>query len=95
MRAGRIVLCRRLLYRLGKTYETPTFGLTTIRHDDVVIPVVEQVVLERAFGRLLRCGASRRHAARGRARLAAGACRLHDRLGVVAPERDDDHPNTD
>lgn len=43
-----------MLYRLGNTYEKPTFGITTVRHDGRVIPVIEQVVLERPFCRLLR-----------------------------------------
>jgi len=43
-----------MLYRLGKTYEKPSFGITAVRHDGAFIPVVEEVVLDRAFCRLVR-----------------------------------------
>nr|WP_315593757.1 polyhydroxyalkanoate depolymerase [uncultured Cupriavidus sp.] len=43
-----------MLYRLGTTWEKPTFGITAVQHDSHVIPVVEQVVLEKPFCRLLR-----------------------------------------
>ncbi|MFJ4292329.1 polyhydroxyalkanoate depolymerase [Cupriavidus sp. NPDC089707] len=43
-----------ILYRLGKTWEKPTFGIAAIEHDGHAIPVVEQVVLEKPFCRLLR-----------------------------------------
>ncbi len=43
-----------MLCRLGKAYETPTFGITTVQHNGDNIPVLEQVVLEDPFCRLLR-----------------------------------------
>jgi len=43
-----------MLYRLGKTYDKPRFGITAVEHDGCVIPVLEQVVQESAFCRLLR-----------------------------------------
>jgi poly(3-hydroxybutyrate) depolymerase len=46
-----------MLYRLGKTYDKPTFGIAAVQHNGRVIPVVEQVVLDRAFCRLLRFAA--------------------------------------
>jgi poly(3-hydroxybutyrate) depolymerase len=43
-----------MLYRLGKAYDTPGFGIAAVEHNGCVIPVVEQVVRESAFCRLLR-----------------------------------------
>lgn len=43
-----------MLYRLGRTCENPTFAITAVQHDGHVIPVLEQVVLEEPFCRLLR-----------------------------------------
>lgn len=43
-----------MLYRLGQTYDKPGFGIAAVEHNGCVIPVVEEVVLERAFCRLLR-----------------------------------------
>ncbi|MDW3686725.1 polyhydroxyalkanoate depolymerase [Cupriavidus sp. CV2] len=43
-----------MLYRLGKTYGKPAFGITAFDADGRVVAVDEQVVLERPFCRLLR-----------------------------------------
>ncbi len=43
-----------MLYRFGKPSDKPMFGIAAVRHNGRVIPVVEQVVLERPFCRLLR-----------------------------------------
>jgi poly(3-hydroxybutyrate) depolymerase len=43
-----------LLYRLGKEYEKPVFGIDAVRVRDATVAVVEEVVLERPFCRLLR-----------------------------------------
>jgi poly(3-hydroxybutyrate) depolymerase len=43
-----------LLYRLGKTYEKPTFDITEVAVAGARVPVVEQVVLDKPFCRLLR-----------------------------------------
>ena len=43
-----------LLYRLGKEYEKPHFGIDHIVRDGRSIPVVQQTVLELPFCRLLR-----------------------------------------
>ncbi|MFC4521425.1 hypothetical protein [Cupriavidus pinatubonensis] len=43
-----------MLYRLGQTWDKPGFGIAAVDHNGCVIPVVEQIVLERAFCRLLR-----------------------------------------
>ncbi len=42
-----------LVHRLGKEYEKPAFGLTTTTVDGVDIPVVERVLLEKPFCKLL------------------------------------------
>jgi len=42
-----------LLHRLGKHYERPEFGLRSVEIDDVEVPVVEEIVLEKPFCRLL------------------------------------------
>ena len=42
-----------LLHRLGKHYEKPEFGLRSIQIDGVAVPVVEEIVLEKPFCRLL------------------------------------------
>ena len=42
-----------LLYRLGKHYEKPEFGLRSIEIDGVDVPVVEEIALEKPFCRLL------------------------------------------
>ena len=43
-----------LLYRLGKDYEKPEFGIHQIEVEGLSIPVVERVALEKPFCRLLR-----------------------------------------
>jgi len=43
-----------LLYRLSKTYEKPGFDIREVEEDGRKIPVVEQIVLEKPFCRLLR-----------------------------------------
>ena len=43
-----------LMYRLGKEYEKPEFGIHQIDVEGVAIPVVERVALEKPFCRLLR-----------------------------------------
>ncbi len=43
-----------LLYRLGKDYEKPEFGIHQIDVEGLSIPVVERVALEKPFCRLLR-----------------------------------------
>lgn len=42
------------LYRLGQGNDNPGFSIAAVEHNGCVLPVVEQVVLERAFCRLLR-----------------------------------------
>ncbi len=43
-----------LLYRLGKSYEKPAFGITEVAVDGAKVPIVEQTVLDKPFCRLLR-----------------------------------------
>jgi poly(3-hydroxybutyrate) depolymerase len=43
-----------LLYRLGKTYHKPAFGITEVEAHGAKVAVVEQTVLETPFCRLLR-----------------------------------------
>ena len=43
-----------LMYRLGKEYEKPEFGIHQIEVEGVPIPVVERVEIEKPFCRLLR-----------------------------------------
>ena len=43
-----------LMYRLGKEYEKPEFGIHQIEVEGLAIPVVERVALEKPFCRLLR-----------------------------------------
>ncbi|MFT4178537.1 MAG: polyhydroxyalkanoate depolymerase [Thermomonas sp.] len=43
-----------LMYRLGKDYEKPEFGIHQIEVEGLSIPVVERVALEKPFCRLLR-----------------------------------------
>ncbi|WP_240126286.1 polyhydroxyalkanoate depolymerase [Thermomonas alba] len=52
--AQRTAAAFELLYRLGKDYEKPAFGIHQIEVDGVPIPVVERVELEKPFCRLLR-----------------------------------------
>ena len=43
-----------LMYRLGKDYEKPEFGIHQVEVDGVAVPVVERVALDKPFCRLLR-----------------------------------------
>ncbi|WP_454743852.1 polyhydroxyalkanoate depolymerase [Cupriavidus necator] len=43
-----------LLYRFGKAYEKPEFNIKAVEQEGRTIPVVEQVLLDRPFCRLLR-----------------------------------------
>lgn len=43
-----------ILSRLGQSYDKPGFSIAAIERNGCVVPVVEQVVLERALCRLLR-----------------------------------------
>ena len=52
--AQRTAAAFELMYRLGKEYEKPEFGIHQIEVDGVPIPVVERVELEQPFCRLLR-----------------------------------------
>jgi poly(3-hydroxybutyrate) depolymerase len=52
--APRVAAGYELLYRIGKDYEKPAFGIHTINVKDAVVPVVERTVLERPFCRLQR-----------------------------------------
>lgn len=52
--AQRTAAAFELMYRLGKEYEKPEFGIHQIEVDGVPIPVVERVELEKPFCRLLR-----------------------------------------
>lgn len=45
------------LYRLGEAYEQPAFNITAVEHEGRAIPVVEQLVLEAPFCRVLRFAA--------------------------------------
>ena len=45
-----------LLYRLGKQYEKPQFGLTSTQIDGIEVPVVEDVAMVKPFCRLLHFG---------------------------------------
>ncbi len=52
--AQRVAAGYDLLYRVGKDYEKPGFGIHEIEVDGVNIPVVERVALAKPFCRLLR-----------------------------------------
>ena len=52
--AERIAAAHELLYRIGKGYEKPQFGFTTIEAHGHVLPVVELEVARKPFCRLLR-----------------------------------------
>ena len=43
-----------LLYRLGKSYDKPAFGITEVAVDGAKVPIIEQSVLDKPFCRLLR-----------------------------------------
>lgn len=52
--ATRLAAGYELLYRLGKDYEKPEFGIHQIVKDGHNIPIVEQTIIEKPFCRLLR-----------------------------------------
>ncbi len=52
--AQRTAAAFELMYRLGKEYEKPEFGIHSVEIDGVPCPVVERVALEKPFCRLLR-----------------------------------------
>lgn len=52
--ANRLAAGYELFYRLGKEYEKPEFGLHTTTVDGKEVPVLEQVVAEKPFCRLVR-----------------------------------------
>jgi poly(3-hydroxybutyrate) depolymerase len=52
--AQRTAAAFELMYRLGKDYEKPQFGIHQIEVQGLSIPVVERVALEKPFCRLLR-----------------------------------------
>ncbi len=52
--ASRIAAGNELLYRLGKDYEKPAFGIHAVQVDGHDVPVVEKAVVEKPFCRLLR-----------------------------------------
>ncbi len=52
--AGNVAAGYELLYRLGKTYEKPAFGIHEVTVGGTKVPVVEQTVLTKAFCRLQR-----------------------------------------
>ena len=51
--ADRVVAGYELVYRLGKEYAKPAFGLSTTTIDGIAVPVVERAVVEKPFCRLL------------------------------------------
>ena len=51
--AQRIAAGYELMYRLGKDYEKPPFGIATTIVDGKTVPLVEQVAVEKPFCRLL------------------------------------------
>ena len=52
--AQRTAAAFELMYRLGKDYEKPEFGIHQVEVDGVPVPVVERVALDKPFCRLLR-----------------------------------------
>src|SRR5262245_56894610 len=52
--AARMAAGYELLYRVGKDYEKPAFGIHTVDVGGAVVPVVEQTVLAKPFCRLQR-----------------------------------------
>ena len=52
--AQRTAAAFELLYRLGKDYEKPEFGIHSIEIDGLACPVAERVAVEKPFCRLLR-----------------------------------------
>jgi poly(3-hydroxybutyrate) depolymerase len=52
--ASRLAAGCELLYRLGKEYEKPAFGIRSVRCHGRDIPIVEQTVLDKPFCKLVR-----------------------------------------
>lgn len=52
--ASRVAANNELLYRIGKDYEKPRFDIHAIAVDGHDVPVIEKVVVEKPFCRLLR-----------------------------------------
>ncbi|SDV50953.1 polyhydroxyalkanoate depolymerase [Chitinasiproducens palmae] len=52
--ASRTSAALELMYRIGKDYEKPQFDIRQVEVDGHHVPIVEQVVLEKPFCRLLR-----------------------------------------
>src|SRR4051812_48606629 len=52
--AARVAAGYELLYRLGKEYEKPAFGIRSVNVRGVEVPIVEQTPLSRPFCRLVR-----------------------------------------
>ncbi|GAB3314422.1 polyhydroxyalkanoate depolymerase [Luteimonas notoginsengisoli] len=52
--AARIAAGNELLYRIGKDYEKPAFGIHAVEVAGLDVPVIEKVVVEKPFCRLLR-----------------------------------------
>ncbi|MDN5782620.1 MAG: polyhydroxyalkanoate depolymerase, partial [Luteimonas sp.] len=52
--ATRIAAGNELLYRIGKDYEKPAFGIHAVEVAGHDVPVIEKVVVEKPFCRLLR-----------------------------------------
>jgi poly(3-hydroxybutyrate) depolymerase len=52
--AARVAAGYELLYRLGKDYEKPEFGIDAVDVGGAKVPVVEKVVIEKPFCRLVR-----------------------------------------
>jgi poly(3-hydroxybutyrate) depolymerase len=52
--ASRVAAANELLYRIGKDYEKPAFGIHAVQVDGHDVPVMEKVALDTPFCRLLR-----------------------------------------
>ncbi len=52
--ADRVSAANELMYRIGKDYEKPAFGIHQVEKDGHDVPVVEKVALDKPFCRLLR-----------------------------------------
>ena len=52
--ATRVAAGYELLYRIGKDYEKPEFGIHSLEHDGRTYPVIEREMLRKPFCRLLR-----------------------------------------
>ncbi|MDF3880998.1 polyhydroxyalkanoate depolymerase [Cupriavidus basilensis] len=52
--ATRLAAGYELLYRLGKEYEKPAFDIRSVRSNGRDIPIVEQIIIEKPFCKLVR-----------------------------------------